>query len=197
MTMAKIKRKVIDVSQYQGKIDWKRVKDAGIEGAIIRVGDGTTIKDKQCDRNIKECERLGIPFGLYIYSRAKTRKEARREADIILKKAKGHKIQYPLYIDLERPGYGKYAKRVAEEFGDRVEKKGYWCGVYANLGWWEDYLKGMNRFSKWVARYGKKPKIADMDMWQYSSTGKVPGISGNCDMDYCYVDFPKLIKKDK
>lgn len=193
--MAKIKRKVIDVSQYQGKIDWKRVKDAGIEGAIIRVGDGTKTKDKQCDRNIKECERLGIPFGLYIYSRAKTKKQARKEADIVIKKAKGHKIQYPLYIDLEQQGYGKYAKKTAEAFGNRVEKKGYWCGIYANLSWWEDYLKGMNRFSKWVARYGSKPKVANMDMWQYSSTGKVPGISGNCDMDYCYVDFPKLIGK--
>lgn len=193
--MAKIKRKVIDVSQYQGKIDWKRVKDAGIEGAIIRVGDGTKTKDKQCDRNIKECERLGIPFGLYIYSRAKTKKQARKEADIVIKKAKGHKIQYPLYIDLEQQGYGKYAKKTAEAFGDRVEQKGYWCGIYANLSWWKDYLKGMNRFSKWVARYGSKPKVANMDMWQYSSAGKVPGISGKCDMDYCYVDFPKLIGK--
>lgn len=122
--MAKIRRKVIDVSQYQGKIDWKRVKDAGIEGAVIRVGDGTRTKDKQCDRNIRECERLGIPFGLYIYSRAKTKKQARREADIILKKAKGRKIRYPLYVDLEQPGNGKYAKKVAEEFGKRVEKKG-------------------------------------------------------------------------
>lgn len=195
--MAKIRRKVIDVSQYQGKIDWKRVKDAGIEGAVIRVGDGTRTKDKQCDRNIRECERLGIPFGLYIYSRAKTKKQARREADIILKKAKGRKIRYPLYVDLEQPGNGKYAKKVAEEFGKRVEKKGYLCGVYANLNWWETYLKGMDQFTKWVARYGKKPKITGMDMWQYSSAGKVPGISGNCDMDYCYVDFPKLIKKRK
>lgn len=193
--MAKIKRKVIDVSHHQGKIDWGKVKASGIDGVIIRVADSTKIMDRQCDRNIKECERYGIPFGLYIYSRAKTKKQARKEAAIILKKAKGHKIQYPLYIDLEQAGYGKYAKKVATEFGNAVEKKGYWCGVYANLGWWEDYLNGMNRFSKWVARYGKKPKTANMDMWQYSSKGKVTGVSGECDMNYCYVDFPKLIKR--
>ena len=101
--MAKIKRKVIDVSHHQGKIDWAKVKAARIDGVIIRVADGTKVMDRQCDRNIKECERLGIPFGLYIYSRAKTKKQARKEANIILKKAKGHKIQYPLYIDLEQP----------------------------------------------------------------------------------------------
>lgn len=193
--MAKIKRKVIDVSHHQGKINWRRVKASGIDGVIIRVADGTKTMDRQCDRNIKECERYGIPFGLYIYSRAKTKRQARKEASIILKKAKGHKIQYPLYIDLEQTGNGKYAKKAAEEFGNIVEKKGYWCGIYANLNWWETYLKGMNRFTKWVARYGKKPKIKGMDMWQYSSKGKVAGISGKCDMNYCYVDFPKLIKR--
>lgn len=187
--MAKPKFIVIDVSHHQGKINWKKVKKSGIRGAIIRVSDSTKSPDKQCDRNIAQCEKYGIPFGLYIYSRAKDKKTVRKEADIILKKAGGHKIQFPLYIDLEQPGGERFAKTAAKEFGRIIEKKGYRCGVYANQSWWMNYLKGVNRYSKWVARYGKKPTVTGMEMWQYTMEGKVPGISGNCDKNKCYVDF--------
>lgn len=189
--MAKPKFTVIDVSYYQGKIDWKKVKKSGIEGAVIRVSDSVGNLDSQCDRNIAQCEKYGIPFGLYIYSRAKDKKTAKKEANIILKKAKGHKIQLPLYIDLEQPGCEKFAKTAAKEFGRIVEKKGYRCGVYANQNWWKNYLKGLTQYSRWVARYGKKPTVSNVDMWQYTMKGKVPGISGYCDKNKCYVDFPK------
>lgn len=192
--MAKPKFIVIDVSHHQGKIDWKKVKRSGVGGAIIRVSDSTGTPDRQCDRNIAQCEKYKIPFGLYIYSRAKDKKKVRKEADIILKKAKGHKIQFPLYIDLEQPGCEKYAKMAAKEFGRIVEKKGYWCGVYANENWWKNYLKGMDHYTKWVARYGKKPAISGMDMWQYTMKGKVSGISGNFDKSKCYVNFPEILK---
>lgn len=192
--MAKPKFIVIDVSHHQGKIDWKKVKRSGIGGAIIRVSDSTGTPDRQCDRNIAQCEKYKIPFGLYIYSKAKDKKKMRKEADIILKKAKGHKIQFPLYIDLEQPGCEKYAKMAAKEFGRIVEKKGYWCGVYANENWWKNYLKGLDHYTKWVARYGKKPAISGMDMWQYTMKGKVSGISGNFDKSKCYVDFPEILK---
>lgn len=192
--MAKPKFIVIDVSHHQGKIDWKKVKRSGIGGAIIRVSDSTGTPDRQCDRNIAQCEKYKIPFGLYIYSKAKDKKKVRKEADIILKKAKGHKIQFPLYIDLEQPGCEKYAKMAAKEFGRIVEKKGYWCGVYANENWWKNYLKGLDHYTKWVARYGKKPAISGMDMWQYTMKGKVSGISGNFDKSKCYVDFPEILK---
>ena len=192
--MAKTKFIVIDVSHHQGKIDWKKVKKSGIDGAIIRVSDSTGTPDIQCDRNIAQCKKYKIPFGLYIYSRAKDKKKVRKEADIILKKAKGLNIQFPLYIDLEQPGCEKYARMAAKEFGRLVEKEGYWCGVYANQSWWKNYLAGLNRYSKWVARYGQKPTIPRMDMWQYTMEGKIPGIAGDCDKNKCYVDFPKLLK---
>ena len=192
--MAKTKFIVIDVSHHQGKIDWKKVKKSGIDGAIIRVSDSTGTPDRQCDRNIAQCKKYKIPFGLYIYSRAKDKKKVRKEADIILKKAKGLNIQFPLYIDLEQPGCEKYARMAAKEFGRLVEKEGYWCGVYANQSWWKNYLVGLNRYSKWVARYGQKPTIPRMDMWQYTMEGKIPGIAGDCDKNKCYVDFPKLLK---
>ncbi len=85
--MAKSKFTVIDVSYYQGKIDWKKVKKSGIGGAIIRVSDSINNMDSRCDRNIAQCEKYGIPFGLYIYSRAKDKKTAKKEADLILKRA--------------------------------------------------------------------------------------------------------------
>ena len=192
--MAKTKFIVIDVSHHQGKIDWKKVKKSGIDGAIIRVSDSTGTPDRQCDRNIAQCKKYKIPFGLYIYSRAKDKKKVRKEADIILKKAKGLNIQFPLYIDLEQPGCEKYARMAAKEFGRLVEKEGYWCGVYANQSWWKNYLAGLNRYSKWVARYGQKPTIPRMDMWQYTMEGKIPGIAGDCDKNKCDVDFPKLLK---
>ncbi len=195
--MAKTKLTVIDVSDYQGRIDWEKVKKDGIDGAIIRAAYSTVKWDRECDRNIAECERLGIPFGLYIYSLAKTKKRARQEADAILEKAKGHKIDFPLYIDLEQAGYGKYAKEMAEEFGRVIEKAGYWCGVYANQSWWLQYLRGLNRFTKWVAWYGAKPTVEGTDMWQYTSAGKVDGISGHCDKNKCYRNFPKLIEKKR
>lgn len=97
--MAKPKFIVIDVSHHQGKIDWRQVKRSGIGGVIIRVSDSTGTPDRQCSRNIAQCEKYKIPFGLYIYSRAKDKKTVHKEANIILKKAEGHKIQFPLYID--------------------------------------------------------------------------------------------------
>lgn len=185
--------KVIDVSHHQGSINWEAVKKDGVDGAIIRVADSVGTMDRQCDRNIAECERLGIPFGLYIYSRANSDSILRQEADVILNKAKGHNIQYPLYIDLEQSGCERYAKRAAEYFGSLVEKEGYWCGVYANLEWWNNYLNSVEKYTKWVARYGEKPSVKNIDMWQYSSTGKISGISGNCDVSECYRDFPSEI----
>lgn len=184
--------KVIDVSHHQGTIDWSKVKASGVVGAIIRVSDSTGTMDRQCDRNIKECERLGIPFGLYIYSRAKNEAVLNQEINIILNKANGHTIQFPLYIDLECPGCESYAATAAEKFGAAVEKSGYWAGVYANLFWWENYLSNVTRFTKWVARYNTVCGM-DCDMWQYSSTGNVNGISGHVDMNHCYRWFPNEI----
>lgn len=185
--------KVIDVSHHQGIIDWEKVKADGVKGAIIRVSDSVGIMDRQCNRNMAECERLGIPYGLYIYSRAASDAVLKREAALIVSKAKGHPIQYPLYIDIEQPGTRNYAKRAAQYFGSLVKKEGYWCGIYANLNWWNTYLTGVDQFTKWVARYGEKPSVNHLDMWQYTSAGKISGISGYCDINECYRDFPAEI----
>ena len=188
---------VIDVSTWQGKIDWEKVKPH-IAGAIIRCGYGSDLEkydDDQFKRNADACTRLGIPFGVYLYSYAKTNEKAKSEAEHVLRLVKDYKLSYPIYYDLEEAGTEKGAVERANIFGDLIEKAGYWCGVYANLNWWNNYLVGLERFTKWVAQYHTKCdyKGANLDIWQYSSKGTIPGIKGNVDMNYCYRDFPTEI----
>lgn len=186
--------KLIDVSEHQGKINWEKVKPQ-IDGAILRCGYGMDI-EKQDDtyfkRNADECTRLGIPFGVYLYSYADNNEKAKSEAAHVLRLVKGYKLSYPVYLDLEESGTQSGAIERANIFGDIIEKAGYWCGVYANLNWWENYLVGLERFTKWVAQYNTKCdyKGAHLDIWQYSSKGKVDGIGGNVDMNECYRNFP-------
>ena len=190
-------KKLIDVSEWQGKIDWEKVKPR-IDGAILRCGYGGDLEkrdDAQFKRNADECTRLGIPFGVYLYSYAKTVEQAKSEAAHVLRLVKGYKLSYPVYLDLEENGTQTGAVERANVFGDIIEKAGYWCGVYANLNWWNNYLKGLDRFTKWVAQYNVKCdfKGSHLDIWQYASNGKVDGIKGNVDMNECYRDFPAEI----
>lgn len=188
--------KVIDVSQHQGVIDWNAVK-GNIDGAILRCGYGDNISsqdDIQWKRNADECTRLGIPFGTYIYSYANCEAQARSEAEHVLRLVEGYKLSYPIYLDLEEPGTETGAIGRANLFGDIVESAGYWCGVYANTNWWTNYLTGLDRFVKWVAQYNVECTYnGKYDIWQYTSSGRVPGISSNVDMNHCYRDYPSEI----
>lgn len=192
-----MKRILIDVSEHQGIIEWEKVKPQ-IDGAILRCGYGsdyTDQDDEQFRRNADECTRLGIPFGVYLYSYAKSIQAAQYEADHVLRLIKPYKLSYPVYLDLEQPGTECGAIERANVFGDIIEAAGYWCGVYANLNWWENHLQGLERFTKWVAQYYKECEYtgANLDIWQYTSKGNVPGIKGNVDMNECHRDFPAEI----
>lgn len=193
--------KVIDVSKHQGKIDWKKLKGK-IDGAIIRCGYGKNIESQDDERfkeNVEACIELGIPFGVYLYSYAKTVLEARSEAEHVIRLLKPYKgkLSFPVYYDLEEAGTQNGAVERAIVFGDMIEAEGYWCGIYANQSWWKNYLKDkLNRFTKWVARYSStKPTgiSGTYDMWQYSSSGSIDGIKGRVDMNICYRDFPSVI----
>lgn len=193
-----MKKIIIDVSEHQGVIDWERVKPQ-IDGAILRCGYGgdyTDQDDEQFKRNADECTRLGIPFGVYLYSYAKSIQSAQSEADHVLRLIKGYKLSYPVYLDLEESGAADGAVERAIVFGDIIEKAGYWCGIYANLYWWEVILKkGLERFTKWVAQYNVMCEYdgANLDIWQFTSQGKVDGIDGGVDVNECYRDFPTEI----
>ena len=193
----KIKRKLIDVSEHQGRIDWEKVKPC-VDGAILRCGYGGDYPkqdDVQFRRNADECARLGIPFGVYLYSYADSNEKARSEADHVLRLIRGYCLSYPVYLDLEEPGTHKGAVERACVFGDIIEKAGYWCGVYANLNWWENALPGLERFTKWVAQYYSVCEYGgcNLDIWQHTARGRVAGINGDVDMNECYRDFPAEI----
>lgn len=193
--------KVIDVSRHQGKINWKKLKGK-IDGAIIRCGYGKDIASQDDERfkeNVEACINLGIPFGVYLYSYAKTVASAKSEAAHVIRLLAPYKdkLSFPVYYDLEEAGTEKGAVERAVVFGDIIEAEGYWCGIYANQYWWNTILKdGLERFTKWVAKYStNKPEInGEYDMWQYTSKGKLEGISGSVDMNICYKDFPAAIK---
>lgn len=183
---------VIDVSNFQGNINWEAVKAAGVEGAIIRCGWGQDIasqNDPKFKRNVEECIRLGIPFGVYLYSYAKTTSQAKGEAEHTMRLCSPYKdkMTYPVFYDLEQAGTESGAVERARVWCDILQKNGFKVGIYANLNWWRNYLKGLNEFPKWVACYGStKPNVSGMVAWQYTSKGRVNGISGNVDCSQNY-----------
>lgn len=192
-----MKKILIDVSEHNDIIDWEKVKPQ-IDGAILRCGYGSDYKhqdDVMFKRNADECTRLGIPFGVYLYSYATTINGAKTEAAHVLRLIEGYKLSYPVYYDLEEPGTQEGVVIRARVFGEIIEKAGYWCGIYANLNWWENYLPGLDRFTKWVAQYNNECQYtgSNLDIWQYTSKGKVDGIDGGVDMNECYRDFPAEI----
>lgn len=200
--------KIIDVSHHNGQVNWNAVKKSGFH-ALIRCGYGDDLKsqdDKQWVRNYQQCEKLGIPYGVYFYSYAKTDKQINSEIAHVKRLIKGRKLSYPVYFDSEEPGTGSVAGKYAKKFCDAVEAMGFWAGIYASESWWSQYLIKTvgNRYTKWVAKYGTntgkaqtKPTTARTDIWQYSSKGKVSGVSGYVDVNYSYRDLVKEITKKK
>lgn len=187
--------KVIDVSEWQGDIDWKKVKADGVVGAIIRFGDGD-YKDVKFDANMKGAKAAGLHVGAYIFSRAGTAAQAKKEANLIYSHCKKYAPDMPIYIDLEDNSKRSAADTVAMAYLAEIKSLGGRGGVYANVSWWNNYLTKTAATNPimWVAQYYKecqyKP-ISRVGMWQYSSSGKVAGIKGNVDMDWCYVEYWK------
>ena len=191
--------KGIDVSEFQGKIDWNKVKKSGIGFAIIRCGYGDDEKkqdDESFLRNVKECERLGIPYGVYLYSYAASTAEAQSEAKHTLRLLKGLKPILPVFLDLEDRIVGRCSNKVilknAKIYVNALEKAGYKAGIYANLDWWENKLTDSWYKTKpcWVAQYYRECQYKeDYDLWQYTSDGKVDGINGYVDMNYLYKSY--------
>lgn len=182
--------RVIDISQWQGVIDWDTAKNH-IDGAIIRCGWGSDYvgqDDTQFARNVSECERLRIPFGVYLYSYATSVDAAISEAKHALRLVSGHDLALPLYFDSEESGTEYNASAKAMAFCEEVRKAGYTPGVYASLSWWNSYLQGVSGVSKWCARWQASAPGMECDIWQYTSDGSVPGIIGRVDMNECYME---------
>ena len=188
--------KVIDVSEHNQDIDWEKVKNSDIDFAILRVGYGNDVSyqdDKKWQYNVSECTRLGIPFGVYIYSYAENTTEAESEADHVLRLIKGYNLAYPVYYDLEdnsQVSLGNATiQKFAETFCNKISNAGYQVGVYANLNWWNNYLTGSvyNNWHRWVAQYNYQCDYnGNYDMWQCTSKAQVDGISTDVDVSFYY-----------
>ena len=195
--------KGIDVSTFNGEIDWEQVwTESDIDYAIIRCGYGNDFEDQddaQWERNVSECTRLGIPFGVYIYSYALDIEEALSEAEHVLRLIEGYELQLPVYFDLEDEKYtGSLSNEeiadIAEVFCNRIQECGYEVGIYANLNWFRNRLTDsrFDQWEKWVAQYNNQCDYeGTYGMWQCTDSGSVPGITyndGKVDLNFDYKD---------
>lgn len=196
-----VTRKGIDISRYQGKPDFSKVKN-DVDYVILQAGYGkyTSQKDSEFERSYTECKKNGIPVGVYWYSYAKSTADAQAEAKTCLEIIKGKQFEYPIYYDLEENlgALGQsLVSSIATTFCNTLEQAGYFAGIYISRSPAQLYLtkEVANKYALWLAEYNSKCNYdGNYGMWQYSSTGKVSGISGDVDMDYCYVDYPTIIK---
>ena len=205
-------RLVLDISVHQGKVDFNKMKAAGVKGVIIRCGYtgwGTTKskqKDANFEENYKKAKEVGLPVGVYWYSCASTEAEAIEEANLTLEYIKGKQIDYPVYFDSEdshwqRPLSVSELSKVAKAFCETIEKAGYYVGIYASTSWLKDELdmSFLKDYDVWVAQYNTRcTYTGSYGMWQYSSKGN--GATYGCsstyvDMNHCYKDYPTIIKK--
>lgn len=194
-------KKGIDVSHHQGTIDWQKVKNDGIDFAIIRCGYGgnyTSYDDRQWLRNVSECERLGIPYGVYLYSYSENTEDAKSEAAHVLRLLEGHNPAYGVYYDLEDENTTGTVSNttigtIAKTFCDQVSASGYKVGIYASKYWWQYKLTSSvfknEKWSKWVAQYNTSCTYeGTYDMWQCTSEGSVSGINGFVDLNFWMSD---------
>lgn len=197
--------KGIDVSAWQGIIDWKAVKNAGIQFAIIKAGgsDDGTYTDSKYERNYEQCKANGIPVGAYYFigPNCTTKTDGEADAARFLKLLKGKQFEYPVYVDIEpplKPANRKYNTDAVIAFCEYMEKAGYYVGVYGSTYSTFQSLVDDSRltsYAHWVAQYANSCTYWDnYGIWQYTSDGWVNGIGGRCDMNYCYVDYPSKIK---
>lgn len=194
----------IDVSKYQGNIDWGAVASSGISFAIIRAGyrgssTGVLVEDPYFKKNIAGATKAGIKVGIYFFTQAITEAEAVEEASMAMSLASGYRLTYPIFIDTESAsngranGLSKSARTaIVKAFCQTVQSGGYKAGVYASKSWYNNQLNAssLNSYCIWVAQYSASCTYSGKhDMWQYTSSGKVSGISGKVDMNISYTGY--------
>ena len=196
--------KGIDVSEHQGIINWEQVK-GNIDFAILRAGYGNNNIDKQFIRNITECNRLGIRVGIYWFSYAYTINMARNEANFAVQAIKNYKIDLPIFFDFEYDSVNyankcgvavnqRLATEMVKTFCERVKELGYKPGNYSNQDFILNkfYNDELTQYPLWYAYYNQN-KNRDCMIWQYSESGRVPGINtDSVDMNYCYTDLEEV-----
>lgn len=194
--------KGIDVSAWQGKIDWKTVADYGMGFAILRITEAGNVVDSQFENNLAGCNKYNIPVGVYKYSYAMTIAEIQREAHKVVSTLNGRRIQFPVFLDLEHNNQRSLGSesihKMADAFREIVEAAGYKFAIYCNVDWYENVIcSHLKKYDFWIARYpanddGWLQERLRPDFgvgWQYSSKAKIPGISGTVDRNVFYKDY--------
>ncbi len=193
----------IDVSKWNGTIDWNAVKNSGISYVIIRCGyrgssEGTLVVDPKYETNIKGASAAGLKVGVYFFTQAINEVEAVEEASMVLELVKNYKLSYPIFLDVEGSG-GRGDKidkatrtAVCKAFCQTIQNSGYTAGIYANKSWLETKIDAdsLSSYKIWLAQYAAAPTYKGRyNIWQYRSTGNVSGISGNVDMNISYLGY--------
>ena len=199
-------RQGIDVSHWQGDIDWEQVKASGIDFVIVKAGgsDAGFYTDSRFEENYAGAKAAGLMVGAYYFvgEYCKSSGDGAADAERFIDILKDKQFEYPVYIDFEAPDgsdmEGNTDAVIA--FCQTMEDNGYFVGIYASeISGFHDRLNDseLQSYSHWVARYGDRPSSIPEDVfhiWQYSSEGSVAGIDGNVDMDVSYVDLETVIK---
>lgn len=201
----------IDVSYYQGNIDWENVP---MDFAIIRAGyrgwgTGEIVEDEKVRVNCEQANAKNIPIGLYFFSQAVSETEARAEAQFVLAIAKNYRVEYPIYIDTELSGAAGNAGRAdkltaaqrtacVKAFCDEVEKAGYYAGIYCSESWCKNNLlyNDLKAYDFWIAKWSTNEPFVPVSwgVWQHTNNASVFGIAGRVDGDKAYKDYPSIIK---
>ena len=199
----------IDVSKWNQEIDWEAVKEEGVEFAIIRCGyrgasSGALVIDPRYEENIQGAIDAGIPVGVYFFTQALDEVEAVEEASMVIRLIEAYDVDYPVFLDSESAGGNGRAdgltatERTAahKAFLETVSAAGYETGVYASRNWLYDRINmtDLSEYKTWLAEYAEVPAYEGYyDMWQYTSKGKVNGISTNVDLNLCYMNIDTSI----
>ena len=194
-----MKEKLIDVSTWNGNIDWDKVYKSGVRYAMIRSSFGIENPnqvDNKFVRNITNAQRAGVKCGIYHYSYARSATEAKKEADFCLKTIKNYKIDLPVAFDIEDSSQTHLGKdtltSIVIAFCDKIKSAGYTPMLYCNPNWLNNYLhknKLLGKYDLWLAHWGVSAPSYNCAIWQYSENGSVPGISGSVDMNWIYKDY--------
>lgn len=208
--MSELEVKGIDVSAWQGQIDWKTVAAYGMDFAILRITESGNVTDKYFERNYTECQKYNIPTGVYKYSYAMTISEIQSEARKVVSVLNGRKLQYPVWLDLEhhkqRVLGAESIHNLAEAFREIIVAAGYKFGIYCNEDWYMNVIcSHLRKYEFWIAHYPDNDNGWLQERirpsfgvgWQYSSKAKIPGIDGTVDRSVFYKDYKEVSKVDK
>ena len=195
----------IDVSKWNGEIDWDKVRNSGVEFAIVRAGyrgsvTGALVEDPYFAANMKGAAASKMPVGVYFFTQAVNEVEAVEEASMAVGLIKGYNISYPVFLDVESSNGGRgdginAATRTAvcKAFCQTVQNSGYKAGIYANKTWFNTHIEtpSLTGYKIWLAQYAAAPSYnrTKYDMWQYSSKGRISGISTDVDMNISYMGY--------